>query len=129
MLNQDIIWLFASTAMLAQKLKATKTFLSLSKRVTDVNPSIPIKIELSDLKKSEKLLTPQVQVWCGFLFISFLCSFVWEVTHQIFFYKKCKMFHPQLTHGSTWNQQEKIQWPTRSPIYMTADARKDGWKS
>ena len=47
--------------MLAQKLKAAKT-LSLSKRVTDVNPSKPIKIELSDLKKSEKLLTPQVQV-------------------------------------------------------------------
>ena len=71
---------------------------SMHKRATHVNLLTPIKIELSDLS---------VQVWCGFLFISFMWSFVQEVTHEIFSYRTCMMFHPQLTCGSTWNRWEK----------------------
>ena len=78
---EDIIHSFASTFMLAEKLKTSKACLSLCKiifkdpschkRATDFNPWISIKTELSDLKKSRKISDTQFLMF-KFGVVSFL---------------------------------------------------------
>ena len=87
---EDIIHSFISTFMLEEKFKAAKTCLSLSKinfkdyschkRATDANPSIPIKTELSDLKKNGEISDAQFLKFKSDLasFLSALCAHLVE---------------------------------------------------
>ena len=111
--------------------KAVETCLSLSKinfnypschkRATDVNPSIPIKIELSDLNKSGKIsdtqflkLKSDVASFLSALSVHLVEKLPTKYSRTII----TQCFIPNLLVEAPENQQEKIQLPTGSSIYI-----------
>ena len=80
---EEIIRQFASTFILSEKLKAATSLVSLSKidfkdrtchkRAADVSLSIPIKVQLSDLKKRGKISDIQILKFKSYV-VSFLSS-------------------------------------------------------
>ena len=87
---EEIIRQFASTFILSEKLKAATSLVSLSKidfkdgtchkRAADVSLSIPIKVQLSDLKKRGKISDTQILKFKSDVvsFLSSLCAHLVE---------------------------------------------------
>ena len=103
---------------------------SMHKKATHVNLVTPIKIELSDLTKNGKINdTPFPKFKSNMVsFLSASCGHLFKKSPMKYSLTRHACFIPSLLVEAPETDEKKIIHLLET-IYITADARKDGWRS